>query len=191
MNPLEQKQAEAKAKMAASNPSVAPGKSTSERVRIPLSVPQRKLEVPEIPGYYLRWFRGTPARLRQAESAGFEYVTAEEVRLNSVSLGGDARKDGNNDLGSHVSVVEGSEVGDDGQAVRMILMKQKQEYRNEDVAIMNKRNDSVAEALTSNLAQGTVGGKGEGETTEDLGLRYVDKKRSRMPEFFRKKVRSR
>ena len=185
---LEELKAKAVAKMQESNPSVVPGRTGAARTRIPLSVPERKLEVPMIPGYRLRWFRGAQQRLRQAEAAGYEYVTPEEVQLNNVSLGGDAKKDGNTDLGSRVSVVEGSEVDGAGQAIRLYLMKQKEEYWKEDQAIIQGRNDSVAAALTQSYASGQVGGRAEGETAQDAGLRYVDPKRSRIPDLFRKKA---
>lgn len=185
---LEQAAEKAKAKMQGSNPSVTPEKPVGERTRIPLSVPERKLEVPEIPGYRLRWFRGSPQRLAQAQRAFYEFVTPDEVQLNNVVIGGDAKKDGNSDLGSRVSVIEGSETDGAGQAMRLYLMKQKEEYWKEDQALIQGRNDSIAEALTASYATGQVGGRAEGETMEDASRRYVDPKRSRMPELFRKKV---
>ena len=189
MSDLSQKAAEAQAKLASQNPSEVAGPTPLERKRIPMSVPTRKLEVPEIPGYYCRWIKGTPQRLAQAERAFFEFVQPEEVQLNNVSLGGDASKDGNTDLGGRVSVVEGSDVDSGNQAVRMYLMKQKWEYYLEDQAISQQRNDSVADALTANYQRGTVGGRAEGETAEDAGLRYVDPRRTRVPELFRRKTR--
>jgi hypothetical protein len=187
MATIAEKAAEARQHMDKQNPTVAPGKTEAERRRIPLSVPQRKLEVPDIPGYHLRWFRGTPQRLAQAERAGFVHVTEDEIGLNPVSLGGDATKAGNSDMGSNVSVIEGSEVDGSGQAVRMYLMKQKMEYKLEDDAIIQKRNDSVVDALTGQYAQGAVGGQQPGESAEDFSTRYVDKKRARIPELFRRK----
>jgi len=186
MTDLAQKAAEAKSKMDGQNPGSLPGKTVGERKRIPLSVPQRKLEVPEIPGYYLRWFKGL-LRVAQAQRASFEFVSPEEVALNEISLGGDGGKTGNTDLGDRVSIIEGGELDGSGNAVRMYLMKQKLEYYYEDQAIAQKRNDSVAEALTAGYAQGQVGGRAEGETAMDAGLRYVDPKRSRVPDLFKKK----
>lgn len=185
MSSVQEAAARAREKMQKENPSAAPGKTTAERVRVPLSVPQLKLEVPDIPGYYLRWFTGTPDRLAQAERAGFEFVSPEEVQLNNVSIGGAAGKDGNTDLGSRVSVANGDTI--DGQAVRLYLMKQKMEYYLEDQELLNKRNDGIAEALTTAYNRGQVGGRDQGETAEDASLRYVDKRRSKLPDFFRKK----
>lgn len=185
---------EAKARMQSSNPSNEPAKSARavRGNRIPLSVPMRKLEVPRIEGYHTRWFRGTAARLAQAERAGYTYVSADEVELNNVSIGGDARKDGNTDLGSQVSVVEGSEM-ENGQPVRMVLMKQLLEHHKEDQAILEERNDSIAEALTGSMKTGQVGAGVAGAPAEDAAdrnARYVGT-RARVPELFRKKTGTR
>lgn len=187
--PAQEAHEKAKQKMQAENPSATPGKPQAERVRVPLSVPQRKLEVPEIPGYYSRWLEGTPQRLAQADRAGFEFVHPEEVQLNNVSIGGDARKDGNTDLGSRVSIVQGS-IGEDGQAIRLYLMKQKMEWHLQDLLLLQRQNDGIAEALTAAYRGGTVGGQAQGETAEDVGKRYVDKARTKIPEFFRRKTRA-
>jgi len=187
MSALEQKAAEARAKMELQNPAASLDKTAAERKRIPLSVPQRKLEVQDIPGYHLRWIRGTAQRLAQAERAGYDYVSPEEVQLNDTLLGGDGSRTGSTDMGSRVSVVEGGETDGSGNAIRLYLMKQKQEHFLEDQEVAQKRNDSVADALTAGYAQGRVGGRAEGETMEDLASRYVDQKRSRVPELFRKK----
>jgi len=171
------------------NPSVTPDVPAGARTRIPLSVPMRKLEVPDIPGYKLRWLRGTPQRLAQAERAGYEYVSEDEVQLNNASIGGDANKTGNTDLGSRVSVVSGSEVDAHGQAVRLYLMKQRREWYLEDLELTQRRNDSVADALASAYQSGQVGGQARGETADDVSKRYVDPRRTRIPDIFRRKSR--
>lgn len=186
MTNLAEAAAKAKEKMNEQNPTVAPGKTVSERRRIPLSVPQRKLEVPQIPGFHLRWIRGTAARLKQAEDAGFLYVDDTEVGLNNTMIGGDATKTGNTDMGSRVSIIEGGEV-ENGQAVRLYLMKQPMEYYLEDRKITEDRNDSIADALNGQFDQGVVGGRASGETTDDVRQRYVDTARSKRPDLFRRK----
>ena len=45
------------------NPANANGQASMDRKRIPMNVPIQKLEVPEIPGYRLYWFRAEPGRL--------------------------------------------------------------------------------------------------------------------------------
>lgn len=187
MSTIEEKQQKAKEQMGKLNPTVAPVREKGALQRIPMSVPVRKLEVPEIPGFYLKWFRGTPQRLAQAERAGFLFVSSEEIQLNNVSLGGDATKDGNTDMGSRVSIAEGSEVDGGGNAVRLYLMKQPLEFYREDQDILAKRNDETAQALTAAFAQGRVGGKAPGETDEDMSRRYASTGRVAMPKMFQRK----
>lgn len=189
MSSLAEQQAKAKEHLASQNPTAAPGKSDAERQRIPMSVPERKLEVPPIPGYYVKWFRGTPQRIAQAQRAGFSFVTPEDVKLNNVSLGGDATKAGNAGMGSLLEVLEGG-LGEDGQPLRLVCMKQKMEHYLEDRAISDARNDSVAQALTAAFQDGTAatGAGQQGERTADVQNRYVDKARTKIPEFFRKKA---
>lgn len=170
------------------NPTVDPGKFPDGRDRIPLGIPQRRLETPGIPGYYLRWFKGTPARLAQAQAAGFEFVEHNDVETHDVSLGGDASRDGNTDLGSRVSVAEGSESDMSGNAVRMYLMKQKWEWRQYDVKAGNKQSETVVDALTSAFVKGQVGGRERSETAADVQQRYVGQN-TRVPELFRRKTR--
>lgn len=182
---------DAKAKMLNQNPSNAPGKTQAERKRVPLSVPMLKLEVPEIPGYYCRWFRGTAARLAQAERAGFEFVDDSEVQLNNVAVGGDARKDGNSDLGSRVSIVEGTGTDEGGQALRMYLMKQPLEFKKEDDALLQEKNDQIADSLAASFGSGQVGRGAAGAPAEDqadINARYVDKSRTKRPDIFRRKA---
>ncbi len=188
MSTLEQRQADAVKKMNEANPANQAGKrAPGERKRIPMTLPQLKLSVPEIPGYNLHWFRGTPDRIGQAQQAGYEFVAPEEIDLNAIQLGGDVSNSGNTDLGSRVSIIEGSEVDGRGQAVRLYLMKQKMEYFLEDRKILNERNEGVAEALTASYRRGTVGGQAQGERPEDLGARYVDRSRTKIPALFQKK----
>lgn len=188
MSNLQERAAEAKRQMEQSNPSTTPAKPVAERKRIPLSLPQSKLAVPEIPGYHTHWFRGTVGRLQAAQNAFYEFVHPSEVDLNYTGIAGDAAKSGNSDMGDRVSILEGSET-ENGQAVRLYLMKQKMEYYLEDRKIIEDRNASIAEALTAAYRQGQVGGRAEGESADDAGKRYVDKSRSKVPDLFRRKGR--
>lgn len=179
-----------KAKMTAGNPANVPGTTAAERKRVPMTAPVLKLYVPDLPGYHLHWMRGDAGRLAQAEKAGYEFVDSSEVDINNVLLGGDATKSGNTDMGSRVSVIAGQETGGDGQPVRLYLMKQKQEWYEEDQKILESRNDQIAQTLTANFRQGTVGGKADGETSEDMQNRYVNKTRTKIPDLFTKKRRA-
>ena len=82
----------------AHNPANDRNKEEVVRTRIPMDLPQLKLEVPEIPGYRLYWFRSEPGRIARAERAGYEYVQREEIELNSVGLADDRLADGNTDM---------------------------------------------------------------------------------------------
>ncbi len=151
---------------------------TSERKRIPMSVPVQKLEAPDIPGYHLHWFNGTPERLQRALDGGYEFVDEREVKPKNVSLGSDSTASGNTDMGSRVSVVSGTEIGRDGQPLRLVLMKIKQEWYEEDQKLIDQRNEQVAASIRG----GAVGA--ENERAGDAQHRYVDKNRTKMPDMF-------
>lgn len=155
--------------------------TNAERKRIPMSVPVQKLEAPDIPGYHLHWFQGTPERLQRALDGGYEFVDEREMQINNVSLGGDSTKSGNTDMGSRVSVVSGHEVGKDGQPTRLILMKIKLEWYEEDQKLVDQRNARVADSLTS----GAIGA--EKDRAGDSQHRYVDKSRTAIPDLFKAK----
>lgn len=190
MSTLAEKAAAAKAEMDKQNPSNSPEKPAAERVRVPLHLPVQKLQVPEIPGYHLHWFRGSPQRIHQAERAGFVFVAPDEVALNSTLLGGDANHSGNTDMGSRVSIVSG-DVDDSGQAVRLYLMKQKMEHYLEDRKMLEERNDSIADSLTESFRSGApIANAAPGEARDDVDKRYVNRQRQpKVPDLFRRKAR--
>ena len=161
--------------------STAGGKTTAERKRIPMSVPVQRLETAEIPGYHLHWFTSSPERLQRAIDGGYEFVDEREMKINNVSLGGDSAASGNADLGSRVSVVSGQELGKDGQPVRLILMKIKQEWWDDDQKQVEARNTKVRDALLG----GMIGS--ENDRPGDARQRYVDKSRTAIPDFFKPK----
>mgnify|MGYP001576748226 CR=1 FL=1 len=159
------------------NPANRPGKTDADFKRIPMSIPTRRLEAPEIPGYHQYWFLSTADELQRAIDGGYEFVDPAEVRLNSVSLGGNSAVSGNTDMGSRVSVVAGG-VGADGQAIRHILMKIRQEWYEEDQKLLEERSAQTARALTA----GAIGS--EREASGDAQFRYVDKTRLKIPDLF-------
>ena len=110
-----------------------------------------------------------------------EFVDEREIKINNVSLGGDSAISGNTDLGSRVSVVSGQEVGKDGQPTRLILMKIKQEWWEEDQKQVEARNDKVRRSLLG----GMIGA--ENDRPGDTQHRYVDNARTAIPEFFKPK----
>lgn len=129
------------------NPANSP--ETADRGRIPMSLPQQKLQVPDIPGYHLHWMIGTQARIAQAIKAGYEFVDPEEVNVVNTGLADSASASGNTDMGSRVSVLAGIGLGTDGTAERLYLMKIKQEWWEADQKLLEDRNEQIAAALRS------------------------------------------
>lgn len=149
--------------MAIDKVSPANGKERkSERTRVPMSTPQQKLAVPEIPGYYMYWMKGTPERLQKALNAGYEFVDYDEVQLTNVAIGGDATKNGNSDMGTRVSVIAGEEVGPDQQPIRLYLMKLKEEWHQEDLAIHGQSSETLIKSLkTGQIGSEKDSGQGD------------------------------
>lgn len=163
------------------NPGTATGSTAAQRKRIPMSVPVQRLETEDIPGYHLHWFTSNPERLQRAMDGGYEFVDEREMKINNVSLGGDSAASGNADMGSRVSVVSGQEVGKDGQPVRLVLMKIRQEWWDEDQKQVEARNSKVRDSLLG----GMIGA--ENDRPGDSQHRYVDKSRTAIPDFFKPK----
>lgn len=163
------------------NPASSEVKKDTERRRIPMSVPVQKLECPDIPGYHLHWFNGTPERIQRALDGGYEFVDERETKVNNVGLGSESTRSGNTDMGSRVSVIGGSEIGRDGQPIRLVLMKIKQEWWDEDQQLVEQRSAQTAAALTG----GMIGS--ENDSGGDSNKRYVDKARTQIPDFFKPK----
>lgn len=158
--------------------------SVAERVRVPLSLPVARLSVPEIPGYHLHWFRGTPQRMQRALQGGYEMVKDAEVILNSRILGSDTAESGNTSLGTLVSIPAGDDVSPDGQPVQMILMKIKEEWWLEDQKALvapGSRIENVRKALLGGLAGADKDAPG------DTAQRYVDRAKTKVPEFLKRK----
>lgn len=157
--------------------------SRAERKRIPMGVPVRKLEVPPIPGYVTLWIMNTPSEIQRALNGGCEFVDSNEIQLNNVSLGGDSAESGNTDMGSRVSVVAGKELGKDGQAERLVLMKLKEEWYQEDELLREEQSEKTASALRGGL----IGS--DKDRPGDTQFRYVDPKRTKIPDLFIRKRR--
>ena len=81
--------------------------------RIPMSLPQARLSVPEIPGYFQYWFLGL-ARVQRALKAGYEFVDESETDLTDRSVAGGQGQD----MGTRVSIIAGDEL-EDGQPIRV------------------------------------------------------------------------
>lgn len=153
------------------NPANAPQKRVTEATRIPMNLPQLKLSVPEIPGYYLYWFLGQ--NVPRAQKAGYEFVEDSEVELTNTGLADDASKQGNSDLGSRVSVIAGGLIEGTVEPQRLYLMKIREDWHEADVKELEKVNERVAAALRG--GQPVDGQNAPGETNLDRAQRYLKK----------------
>lgn len=93
-----------------------------------------------IEGYHLHIFNDIPGRLQTAEDNGYEFVTPEEV--GGVSSNVVSR---NTDLGDKVRYLVGRDEA--GGALYAYLMKQRQEWFEEDQQKLQRRSDMVDEAI--------------------------------------------
>lgn len=167
------------------NPAEADNLPTiEERTRRPFTNPVGTLSVPEISGYHLHWFRGDAQRIQRASEAGYEFVDGSEVIVNEKRLGSDSAADGNTDMGTRVSVSAGGDLGQDGQPVRMYLMKIRQEWWEKDQKALTAPGSRL-EGVRQALAHGQVGA--QEQNAEDRAQVYVDAKRTKLPEFLQRK----
>lgn len=144
--------------------STLPTRITDE-TRVPMSIPQLMLGVPEIPGYVMHWFADRPGRIPRALQGGYKFVDQSEVTINNFGFADDVTTSGNTDLGSRVSVHGG--VAENGGSERLYLMKIKQEWYDKDMQLREEASDRVVNALK----QGTVGA--DREKMADAAKRYA------------------
>lgn len=148
--PILEKKASAPAPDLKVNPSVTPPTRVTEASRVPMSVRQQKLAVPDIPGYHLHYAmeKRVPAMLR----AGYEFVSADEVDLTNLDIAGDRGTSGNTDLGSRVSI----SAGDSDDSGRLVLMKLRNEWWNQDCERMEQENEKIAARIRGgNIGDGS------------------------------------
>lgn len=154
------------------NPANTPEKRVTEATRIPMTLPDTKLSVPEIPGYFLYWHLGQ--NVPRAIKAGYEFVEDSEIDLPNSGLADDASKSGNTDLGTRVSMIAGGLVEGTLEPQRLYLMKLRNEWRDKDMQAMEQVNERVAAAIRG--GQPTPGQPGApGETNHDRLQRYLKK----------------
>lgn len=149
------------------NPANGPEAAKIPEGWIPMSIPHTKLSVPDIPGFHLHWMLGTPDRIRQAHQAGYTFVEQDEVFSPNRSLASGDAAGGNTDMGSRVSVVAGGDE-QNGQPVRLVLMKCPEHLWLASQKLIEDQNDRVADALRN----GNLGGQPQGADTSN---RYIPK----------------
>ena len=162
------------------NPANTRETRVTEATRIPMSLPEQKLAVPDMPGYHLHWFRG--ARTARALQAGYEFVESDEVAVQRSSLADDASRSGSTDLGSRVSVVAGDADPEKGNVERLYLMKIRQEWWEQDQQALEAKNERIAATLRGS-------GDLEANPHGDTSNRYVPKS-GRQANMFTPKRRS-
>lgn len=153
------------------SPAAARESRVTEASRRPLTLPSLTLEVPEIPGYYLYWFLGH--QVDRAQEAGYEFVDNDEVTLNNKRVGDSVETSGSSDMGTRVSVAAGGLIKGTAEPQRMYLMKLRQEWREKDLADLEKRNESIAASLRGGMNPSNVNGAAPNETGEDRLKRYL------------------
>src|SRR5450631_3311015 len=87
------------------------------RKRIPMSTPQQRMQVADLPGYHLHWF--LESRVPRALQAGYEFVEDSEVNVNQKGAANKGDVSGNTDLGTQVRVIAG--IGENGNPESHVL----------------------------------------------------------------------
>lgn len=153
------------------NPSIGQADRVKEQAsgRIPMSAPQLKLLLPSIPGYHSHWLNDTSGRIAAALQGGYEFISAEEVHVNSRDLGGDPASSGQTDMGSRVSVVVGSD--ERGNPLRAYAMKIREEWYKADQAAIQARTDGVEDAMRQGKTSGGQGADNSNRYVKTVNLK--------------------
>lgn len=152
---------------ASTPPAEAAKADPAQRRRIPMSVPIRRLELPELPGWHLHWFR--EINVARAMQAAYQFVESDEVLVSSRSIATDSELSGNADLGTRVRVHSG--VTELNHPEYLVLMKLKEEFWDEDRRAFDQANANRLAGIFKNEqimdpAESPVG-------ADDKALRYV------------------
>jgi len=123
----------------------------AEMSRASMSVPRMKMSVPELPGYVCYWFNDDQGRIERALTGFYEFVERHEVETHDFSLAGDSTKTGNQDMGTRVSMVVGT--NEANQPMRAYLMKISEERYRVAQELLQEQNDGISRALK----RGTLG----------------------------------
>jgi hypothetical protein len=141
-------------------------KQPAKRKRIPMSVPVRKLEVPEMEGWHLHWF--LEKNIPRALQAAYEFVDFQELPINSTGLGQDV-SEGSADLGDRVRVLSGT--NEHSHPEYLVLMKLPEEFWLED----RKKIDELNAARMGSIFRGEkiLDSEEHQVSRDDQELRYV------------------
>lgn len=125
----------------ATNPRRDMDRSDGNRKRGGFAGTSQKLSVSKsIPGFHLHIFNDDGARIEEAISVGWEFVTPDEVGKTTPHV-----VSRNTDLGDKVRFLVGKQEG--GGPLYAYLMKIKEEWWQEDQGLIQARNDLIDEAI--------------------------------------------
>lgn len=149
----------------------APDKVRARR-RVPMSIPQQKLQVADIPGYHLHWFHDR--NIQRALAAGYEFCDDREVVLNQKNVGNDNLISGNASLGTRVQVPAGESTNE-----HLTLMKLPLEFWREDQTALQEKNVAKLAGIFRGEQIMNSGPSGSPSMNDDdKALQYVDRKRT-------------
>ena len=140
-------------------------KFQEKRKRVSMAMAGRKLETPELPGYYLHWVNGEPDRIARALRAEYTFVQSDELPGYTLELGDQTGISGSAQNGGNISVIAGG-TAQDGQALRLFLMKLPMELRQEDLQQRDDEGKKLIDALYNDPNAHSASG-------EDNTKRYV------------------
>ena len=142
---LEEKKVRAEAKQQAKQ------ETPTRRTRSAFNGTEGKLKVEkQIEGYHMYIFNDYPGRIAQALDTGYEFVSPEEI--GSVTTNVVSR---NTDIGDKVRFLVGND--EHGGPLYAYLMKIRQEWWDEDQAMLQNRNDK----MDASIRRGEVTGDGQ------------------------------
>lgn len=110
-----------------------------------LTINQEVIKQLDEAGWHLHIFNDTPGRIEEALSAGYEFVTPEEIGSAVTSV-----VSRNTALDDKIKYLVGS--SEEGNGMYAYLMKTRKEYYNEDQEQLQKRNDYVDNQIRSGKA---------------------------------------
>lgn len=119
------------------NPSTSQAQDKAETVassrRGSLAVAKSRFFAPTIPGYWVTWINDLQGRLQQALECGYEFVRAEEFKMENFNVSAQVTVSGSSDMGERISIQAGLDGA--GQPYRSYMMKLPMEYHLEDVRL--------------------------------------------------------
>ena len=141
------------------------------RARIPMSVPRRKFQVPDLPGYHCHWF--LEENIYLAQQAFYEFVRIDEMPIHQFNPATSTDVSGSLDMGDKVCIV-GNKIGAMGKPEMQYLMKLRIEYWDSD----RKKLEELNAAKLGGIFRGESIAAGDKTDPGDRGLSYVDKDRT-------------